>query len=115
MQDQFNKLMAWTDTGSSKPAKPLEIFRGTIGVGDLVYLPAGFVFTELVNSGSYCLGIKLPVLVWYSEPTLRRLQLDSDVFGQSSALVKDVVEAMCSLYIVGCIVSRYLSASSGVM
>ena len=106
MQDQFGELMAWTNTASPKLPKMPEIFRGTIGVGDLVYVPPGFVFTELCNSGSYCLGIKLPVLVWHSDHSLQRLKLDSDLWGQSSALLKDVVEATCSLYIVGCIVSR---------
>ena len=106
MQDQYEELTTWKNTFAPKPASMPEIFRGTIGVGDLLYVPPGFLFTELCNSGSYSLGIKLPVLCWHSDATLRRLKLDSDLWGQSPALLKDVVEALCSLYIVGCIVSR---------
>ena len=106
MQEQFGELTTWTNTASPKPPQMPEIWRGTIGVGDLVYIPPGFVFTELCNTGSYCLGVKAPVLVWHSLPYLRQLKLDADLFGQSSALFKDVVEAMCSLCIVGCSISR---------
>ena len=100
MQEQFDNLRDWKGTSSTKLDQDVTVWRGTIAAGDLLYVPPGFIFTELCGPSTFGLGLKLPLLTDASAECMRRLKQDLDVWGAASpAVLTDAVQAMRSCYV----------------
>ena len=68
------------------------IWRGTIGPNDLVYVPAGYVWNEVVQHQEASTGIKVGVVHRCNFPYLRMIDRESELFGKVSPALKSCLK-----------------------
>jgi hypothetical protein len=92
----FHRAPAWLATADVDALTEFvkvgnSLWIATLGPGDLVYLPAGFITTHKVNQGSNLIGLRIGVVAKSDGTVMEALKVSHGQAGKTCSIVDQVL------------------------